>query len=147
MAQTWRDVGFLVSWQCKANPDIWLRTATKLNGFKIHEDLLCDVDDCIFKVWINRVFIDYFYHMQVEGLVCKEQKTYLGAEIYLHVLASGGRLLLIHMSATQWKNSSKQLEKKVVSPSASGCRAELGASPELDKKQTSFYASLMGVFQ
>jgi hypothetical protein len=41
----------------------------------------------------------------------------------------------------------KQLKRKVVSPLASRYRLELDASPELDEKRASYFASLMGVLR
>jgi hypothetical protein len=46
MAQTlWN--GGLTS--CKADPHLWLKPATKADGSKIYEYVLCYMDDCIFQ--------------------------------------------------------------------------------------------------
>jgi Reverse transcriptase (RNA-dependent DNA polymerase) len=43
-AQTLMDLGFKA---CKADPDVWMRTAVKENGFEYYEYILTYVDDCL----------------------------------------------------------------------------------------------------
>jgi hypothetical protein len=155
MAQTLRNAGFT---SCKADPDIWLRPAIKDDGTKIYEYVLCYVDDCIFQGLNPKSFMDHLrtaYTLK-EGSV-QQPETYLGADVRIHRLADGKTAWAIS-SDTYVKRAvaeverelsyvGKQLKKKVVSPLASGYRPELDATPELDERKASYYASLMGVLR
>ncbi len=155
LAQSLRDAGFT---SCKADPDVWLRKAEKPDGTKIYEYVLCYVDDCIFQGLDPKAFMDGLrksYTLK-DGSV-KEPDAYLGADIRQMQL-SNGEVAWALSSDTYVKRAVEeverqlgqwglQLKKKVVSPLASGYRPELDASPELDEKKASYYASLMGVLR
>jgi hypothetical protein len=155
MAQTLRNGGFM---SCKADPDLWLRPATKPDGSKIYEYVLCYVDDCIFQGLDSMGFMDYLRTVYTlkEGSV-QEPETYLGADVRRHELADGQKAWAISSDTyvrraveeveRELAKVSKQLKKKVVSPLASGYRPELDASPELDENRASYFASLMGVLR
>ena len=87
----------------------------------------------------------------------KEPDHYLGADIRKYEL-SGGNIAWALSSDTYVKRAVEEVEreleqvgqvlkKKVVSPLASGYRPELDASPELNERRASYYASLMGVLR
>ena len=155
MAQTLRNGGFM---SCKADPDLWLRPATKPDGSKIYEYVLCYVDDCIFQGLDSMGFMDYLRTVYTlkEGSV-QEPETYLGADVRRHELADGQKAWAISSDTyvrraveeveRELAKVGKQLKKKVVSPLASGYRPELDASPELDENRASYFASLMGVLR
>jgi hypothetical protein len=155
MAQTLRNGGFM---SCKADPDLWLRPATKPDGSKIYEYVLCYVDDCIFQGLDPMGFMDYLRTVYTlkEGSV-QEPETYLGADVRRHELADGQKAWAISSDTyvrraveeveRELAKVGKQLKKKVVSPLASGYRPELDASPELDENRASYFASLMGVLR
>jgi hypothetical protein len=69
----WRrrfDAGFV---GCKADPDVWLRPAVKLNGEKVYEYALCYVDDVIFQGLdpAKEVHGHAFSSVYIEGWVCQ----------------------------------------------------------------------------
>ena len=155
MAQTLRNGGFT---SCKADPDLWLRPATKPEGSKIYEYVLCYVDDCIFQGLDPMGFMDYLRTVYTlkDGTV-QEPETYLGADVRRHELADGQKAWAISSDTyvrraveeveRELARVGKQLKKKVVLPLASGYRPELDASPELDENRASYFASLMGVLR
>jgi Reverse transcriptase (RNA-dependent DNA polymerase) len=78
-AQTLRDLGFTA---CKADPDVWMRRATKESGFEYYEYILTYVDDCLVvsgdpKKIIQALEEEYKYRLKDVG----EPKRYLGAKI------------------------------------------------------------------
>jgi hypothetical protein len=155
MAQTLRNGGFT---SCKADPDLWLRVATKPDGSKIYEYVLCYVDDCIFQGLDPMGFMDYLCTVYTlkDGTV-QEPETYLGADVQRHEIADGQKAWAISSDTyvrraveevgRKLEKAGKQLKKKVVSPLASGYRPKLDASPELNKNQAIYFASLMGVLR
>jgi len=79
MATTLRNAGFS---SCKADPDVWLRSAVKLDGTKYYEYVLCYVDDILCGSENPKYFMDYLgtqYKLK-DGSV-KEPDIYLGADI------------------------------------------------------------------
>jgi hypothetical protein len=58
LTQTLQNGGFI---SCLADPNFWLRVATKPDGSKIYEYVLCClyVDDCIFQRLDPKGFMDY----------------------------------------------------------------------------------------
>ena len=155
LAQTLRDAGFT---GCKADPDVWFRPAVKLNGEKVYEYALCYVDDVIYQGLDPKKFMSMLSMVYTlkEGSV-KEPENYLGADIRKHEL-SGGKMAWALSSDTYVKRAVEEVEreleligqalkKKVVTPIASGYRPEFDASPELDERRSSYYASLMGVLR
>jgi hypothetical protein len=133
-----------------------LKPATKPDGSKIYEYILCYVDDCIFQGLDPLGFMDYprtVYTLK-DGTV-QEQETYLSADIQRHKLADGKKALAISSDTyvrraveeveRELAKIGKQLKRKVVLPLASGYRPKLDALPELDENRASYFASLMGV--
>jgi hypothetical protein len=116
------------------------------------------VDDVIFQGLEPKKFmamISMVYTLK-EGSV-QEPEHYLGADIWKHEL-SGGHISWALLSDTYVKRAVEEVEremalvgqvlkKKVVSLLALGYCPELDASPELDEKQSSYYASLTGVLR
>jgi len=141
-----------------ADPDIWFRPATKLDGTKIYEYVLCYVDDINFQGLDPKGFMDYLRQSYTlkDGSV-KEPEMYLSADISMYELKDGMKAWSL-LSNTYVKRAvaevqrelalvGKCLKKKVYSPLASGYRPEFDASPELDATRASYYASLMGVLR
>ena len=155
LAQTLRDAGFV---GCKADPDVWMRKAVRSDGTKLYEYVLCYVDDCIFQGLDPKGFMDHLRRSYTlkEGSV-KEPEQYLGADIRRYELRTGEQAWALS-SDTYVKRAiaevdrelalaGKMLKKKVSSPLAAGYRPELDGTPELDERQASYYASLMGVLR
>ena len=155
LAQTLDRAGFKSS---RADPDIWMRKAVKPDGTKFYEYVLAYVDDVVYEGLEADKFMDYLRSVYTlkDGSV-KEPDYYLGADVRIHELASGEKAWALS-SDTYVKRAieeverelsyvGKQLKKKVTSPFASNYRPELDATPELDEKRASYYASLMGVLR
>lgn len=155
MAMTLRLGGFEAS---KADPDLWMRPAMRADGTKFYEYVICYVDDIVYQGLKADEFMDYLNTVYTlkPGSV-KQPETYLGADVRVHELSSGDKAWAIS-SDTYVKRAiaeverelgsvSKELKKKVTSPMASGYRPELDASPELDERRASYYASLLGVLR
>jgi len=155
MANTLRHAGFK---SCLVDPDIWFRPATKLDGTKIYEYVLCYVDDINFQGLDPKGFMGYLQQSYTlkDGSV-KEPEMYLGGDISMYELKDGKKAWSLS-SNTYVKRAvaevqrelalvGKCLKKKVYSPLASGYRPEFDTSPELDATRASYYASLMGVLR
>jgi hypothetical protein len=74
MSQTLQNGGFT---SCKADPNLWLKPATKPDGSKIYEYVLCYVDDCIFQGLDPPGFMDYLrtvYTMKDGSLLYKSRR-------------------------------------------------------------------------
>jgi hypothetical protein len=155
MANTLRLGGFQSS---KADPDIWMRAAVKPDGAKFYEYVLCYVDDIIYQGLQPEEFMNYLTTVYTlkPGSV-KVPDTYLGADVRMHELSSGEKAWAIS-SDTYVKHAvgeverellrvGKELKKKVTTPLATDYRPELDATPELDERRASYFASLMGVLR
>jgi hypothetical protein len=142
---------------CKADPDLWLKPATKPDGSKIYEYVLCCMDDC--QGLDPPGFMDYLRTVYTlkDGTV-QEPETYLGADVRRYKLSNGQKAWAIssdtyvrravkEVERRELAKVGKQLKRKVVSPLASGYRPKLDALPELDKNRASYFASLMGVLR
>jgi hypothetical protein len=80
-AQSLQDIGFS---SCLADPDVWLQPATKPDGYKYYEYILCYVDDLLvlsYKPPGNVMkFLSTQYKLQKDGSI-KKPDIYLGADI------------------------------------------------------------------
>jgi Reverse transcriptase (RNA-dependent DNA polymerase) len=86
-ARTLMEIGFCAS---KADPDVWLREATKENGDEYYEYMLTYVDDCLIVSHqpsriISTLENEYKYKLKDVG----EPTRYLGAEIGKYRLPDG----------------------------------------------------------
>jgi hypothetical protein len=72
---------------CLADPNLWLRVATKPDGSKIYEYVLHFVDNCIFQGLDPKGFMDYLRTVCIpnDGAV-KEPETYLDTDVWIHEL-------------------------------------------------------------
>ena len=80
MAKTLRDAGFESS---RADPDVWMRPATKPDGFKYYEYVLIYVDDILAVSGDPKAIMDYLeskYTLKKDSV--KEPTLYLGAKIF-----------------------------------------------------------------
>jgi hypothetical protein len=120
-----------------------LKLATKPDGSKIYEYVLCYVDDCIFQGLDPPGFIDYLRTVFTlkDGTV-QELETYLGADVRRHELSYGQKAWAISSNTYvqraveevehELAKIGKHLKRKVVLPLASRYRPELDVLSELD---------------
>jgi hypothetical protein len=79
LAKNLREVGFASS---KADPDLWMKAAVKLNGDKVYEYAISYVDDLIFQGIDPKGFMDVLgQHFTLKPGSIKEPDTYLGVDI------------------------------------------------------------------
>jgi hypothetical protein len=84
-----RDLGFTA---CLADPDVWLRTATRANGEKYYEYLLVHTDDLLVVSENPRSILDEIdSHFKLKAGSVEEPRKYLGAAILRYVLPQTGR--------------------------------------------------------
>jgi hypothetical protein len=152
-------MAFLGFKSCLADPDVWMREATKKDGSEYWEYVLLYTDDALAigenaeKVLRNE--IGRYFELKEESIGAPE--IYLGGRLRKVVLDNG---------ATAWTFGSSQyvkasvtnvklyLEKKELPllrkcnvPLPSTYRPELDVSPELDAEQSSYYQSLIGILR
>lgn len=159
ISATLREGGFT---SCKADPDVWMRAATKLDGFKYWEYVLVYSDDILALSHDPQKIMDYLaskYTLK-EGSV-KEPDTYLGAEIIkftIHGCDDPEKPRWAMSSTTYIKRSiadveteltkvGKKLPTKVKTPMASGYRPEIDQTPELDERRATYYQGLIGILR
>jgi hypothetical protein len=156
MANTLRTAGFF---SCKADADVRLRPATKTDGTKYYEYVLCYVDDILCGSEFPKKFMDYLstvYTLKAGSV--KEPDVYLGADI---------KKFGTRINETAWgissdtyiKSAVTEVERKLAetgkqlftgkcaTPMTSGYRPELDSSPELRPDLTNYFQSLIGVLR
>jgi Reverse transcriptase (RNA-dependent DNA polymerase) len=145
---------------CKADPDVWMRPATKDDGFQYYEYILTYVDDCLIVSHQPQVIIDilqgeYKYRLKDIG----PPTRYLGAEIGKYQFADGN--IAWYMSAQQYlKQAINEVENKwgplnklfgnrqlLDVPMQAGSHPELDTSKFLDDDKTQLYQSYIGVLR
>jgi hypothetical protein len=110
MVQTLQNGGFM---SCKADPDLWLKPATKPDGFKIYEYVLCYVDDCIYQGLDPPGFMDYLETVHtLKDSTVQEPETYLSTEVQRHKLADGKKAWAIS-SNTYVQRAVKEVEREL----------------------------------
>ena len=145
---------------CRADPDVWMRTATKDNGFEYYEYILTYVDDCLIishdpKKIIQSLTEEYKYRLKDVG----EPTRYLGAEVGKHDVNSDGTATW-YMSARlylkqaileierKWGNITKLFPRQVLdTPMLAGSHPELDTTDFLDDEDTQLYQSYVGVLR
>ena len=159
LAQILRDIGFASS---KADPDVWLRAATKSDGTPIYEYCLCYVDDVLAIVMEPKKFIALLqskYTLKQSSV--GEPTVYLGATIGKHYMLDSDDPTKVRwtMSSddyikravsevqTELNKIGKMLPTKVATPMSPGYRPELDITAELDPRRASYYQGLIGVLR
>ena len=160
MAATLREAGFQSS---KADPDVWLRKASKPDGFQYYEYVLCYVDDILAVSSKPQAIMDFLsarYTLK-EGSV-KEPDQYLGARIFKWRIDGSddpdktrwaiSAEAYIKLALKDVKNiladAGKQLPGKAQNPfSSTSYHPELDATEELDAARTKYYQGLIGILR
>lgn len=159
VAQSLRDIGFS---SCLADSDVWLRPATKPDGYEYYEYVLCYVDDLLVlshKPGDVMKILSTKYKLK-DGSI-KKPDIYLGADIKEWQIGDAddnGKIRWAMSSETYVKRavrdieaelaaSDRQLPTKVTTPLSSAYRPELDTSAELDGEAQTYYQGLIGILR
>jgi Reverse transcriptase (RNA-dependent DNA polymerase) len=155
-ATTLSELGFK---SCQADPDVWMRASSKVNGFQYYEYLLTYVDDCLIvshapKEIINTLEQEYKYRLKDVG----EPKRYLGAEIGKYHFSDGTTAW--YMSAKlylqqaiielerKWGNVMKLFPRQTLDvPMQPGSHPEMDTTKFLSDDDTQLYQSYIGILR
>ena len=148
------DIGYRPT---KADPDVWLRPAVKVDGFEYYEMVLCYVDDIL--LILNdphSTLMALTTTFKLKDDKIEEPEIYLGAQLEKMVVDD---VECWTMSAEKYVNASvKNVEEslakrglwlptKVFKPLASDYRPELETSAELKSDGIQLYQELIGVLR
>jgi hypothetical protein len=159
LAASLRDMGYQ---SCKADPDVWLKAATKVNGEKYYSYVLAYVDDILCLDTNPRQVMDALskvYKLK-DGSV-KAPDVYLGAEVKQFKIPESdepGKIRWAMSSSkyvaravkdveTELENVGLGLPKRTTTPLSQGYRPELDQTAELDAQRLNYYQGLIGVLR
>ena len=155
LAKLMSDLGFH---SCKADPDVWMRRATKPDGSYYYEYVLFYVDDALAISLDPRSIllkVDKYFPMKPNSIAVPD--IYLGAKISKARLPNGTEAWA--MSSSKYvqeaiKNVKSWLEKRdrklptrCSTPLPTSYRPELDISPELDAEDANYFQSVIGVLR
>ena len=157
LAETMHKLGYKPS---KADPDVWMQPAIKLNGFQYYDYVLCYVDDILS---ISDKPMDTMYGLRnrfkMKGDKVAEPEDYLGAQISKMDAkdGTGGQFWLMcsdkYCKAAilnvedQLNREGKQLPSKFRTPMMSEYAAEMDVTTELKAAGIQYYQELIGVLR
>ena len=150
---------------CKADNDVWMRKATKANGHKYYEYVLCYVDDILAISHDPKTIMDGTNkHYTLKAGSVKKPDIYLGSQILEFKIPNSD-----DPDKTRWAFSSKDYVKNATktvetaleevglkfclknlrcsTPLPSGYRPELDDTAYLDPEKLNFYQGLIGVLR
>ena len=144
----------------KADPDVWIRTAARDDGFQYYEMLFVYVDDILaisHKAREVIAEIEQFYTAKPGSV--KEPEIYLGAEVMKHQLQDGRvcwatsprkyieNALKVVEQMLQDDGEGAELRKKAANPFPSNYKPELDVTEELEGDLASRYLQLIGILR
>ena len=152
-----RDMGFQSS---LADPDVWLRAATKANGFECYEYILVYVDDLLTisehaKEITQQLITDYKYRLKDVGPPSK----YLGAKIGQQTLDDGSKAWSMSAEESYLKKAIPEIERRfgnkgnlfgksaLDTPAPTDFHPELDQSTVLDEDNVWLYQSYIGILR
>ena len=157
LSKTMRDLGFS---SCLADPDVWMRAATKSDGYKYWEYILVHSDDLLVishraKLVMKGFDTAYTLKPDAKGKKWAEPTMYLGADIAKFQVPDTGEWCWSMSGDTYLKEavknveielakSGRQLYKNTKSAIKPGYRPELDVSPVLDDKPANYYQTIVG---
>ena len=140
---------------CLADPDLWLRKATKDNGTHYYEYILLYVDDTLAVSEHPKeqlLEIDKYFKFKPNSI--EEPKIYLGAKLSKEELPNGAvgwgisssKYIQESISSLERKLQEKglQLRNNLKAPITTNYRPELDVSMELNAVDAALYQSLIG---
>jgi hypothetical protein len=145
---------------CLADPDVWLREATKNDGTPYYEYLIVYVDDILaFSLVPQETMkaISELYRLK-DNSVTKPER-YLGADVVQFYLPGDSSKPRWGLSSTQYiaeairnvehelSKIGKALSNTISTPISSGYRPELDVSPLLSPEQANYFQNLIGVLR
>lgn len=142
----------------KADPDVWLRPATKVNGFRYYEMVLCYVDDVLS---ISHNPMDAIEGIQtvfkLKGDKAEIPDMYLGAGLAKVETASGTHCWTISSEKylktaitnveAKLAQSGLRLPSKCKTPFISGYHPASDVSKELDSAGLQYFQEMIGVLR
>ena len=157
MAATLRDFGYS---SCKADPDVWMHTKMKPDGFQYWSYILVYTDDLLVVDHEPQIIMDYMasrYTLKPGSVM--EPTTYLGSQISKFRIegsedpdkprwAMSAETYVKQAVAdveTELDKVDQRLPTRVTTPMSQGYRPELDQSRELDPTRGQYYQSLIGV--
>ena len=155
LADTIWDLGYRPS---KADPDVWLKPATKANGFKYYEMILCYVDDVISISKNPMAAIDGIKKtFKLKNDKAEVPEMYLGAGI-TKVKTSSGQVCwsmtsdkYVASAVTNVENTLMEkglrLPAKCNTPFITGYHPSEDTTSELDADGTRYFQELIGVLR
>ena len=149
---------------CKADPDVWMRKATKPDGFEYWEYILCYVDDVLAISHKPQELLDAVSeNFTLKAGSVKEPDLYLGADISKYYIEESDQPTKCRwaMSSDSYvKNAVQTVEKtikevgmeflpkkKIETPITSGYKPESDSSAELDPERLNYFQGLIGVLR
>eukprot|EP00978_Attheya_sp_CCMP212_P000550 scaffold1076_cov32-Attheya_sp.AAC.2 len=153
MAEKLDEMGFKSSY---ADPDVWLRPATKANGEEYYEYMLMYVDNILaLSIDPRAILVDIQNSFKFKNDKIDPPSSYLG--VRLQEKEINGRMCWTMTSVDYVDATIKNVEKtvegtrwklptKVATPMTSNFMPELDGTPELDEKEDlTFYQELIGI--
>ncbi len=150
---------FLNFQSCKADPDVWMRPATKSDGSSYWEYVLLYCDDTLVISEhgedILRKEIGKYFELKEESI--GKPSIYLGGKVSQVTLENGVQAW--SFSSSQYvqaavknvesylKERNMSLPKRASSPFGTNYRPEVDVSPELNDVDAAYYMSLIGVLR
>ena len=149
---------------CKADPDVWMRKATKPDGTQYWEYVLCYVDDVLCISLEPKKLLDGISeNFTLKAGSVKEPDLYLGAEISKYFIEESDQPTKVRwsMSSDSYvKNAVETVEgslkevrleflpkKKIETPISAGYKPELDSTAELDPEWLNYFQGLIGVLR
>eukprot|EP00978_Attheya_sp_CCMP212_P034976 scaffold149828_cov60-Attheya_sp.AAC.1 len=154
MAEKLNDMGFKSSY---ADPDVWLRAATKTDGEEYYEYMLMYVDNILaLSIDPRVILVDIQTSFKFKNDKIEPPSSYLGARLQEKEI--NGRMCWTMTSVDYVNATIKNVEKtvegtrwklptKVTTPMMSNFMPEFDGTPELDKKDLTFYQELIGILR
>ena len=142
----------------RADPDVYLRAATKPNGERYYEMILCYVDDvlvCSHDPWPSIDTLKTKFRLKEDSLGAPTR--YLGAQVKVltddegqecYALSSDDYVAnAVKEVETELGKESLKLRGKAQRPFALDYRPEIDITPELDEEGIQKYQGYMGIFR
>ena len=144
---------------CKADPDVWMRPATKSDGTQIYEYVLLYTDDALvvseFGEKILREELGKYFELKEESIGTPD--IYLGGKVSKVTLENGVKAYSFGSSkyvqaavnnvADHLEKAGMKLPSRTKTPLSSNYRPEIDVSPELNATDAAYYQSLIGVLR